>query len=179
MSVPTGPPATPDQVVAQVEALRAQVRAAVPPRTDDNLLIGTWNLRAFGDVSPTWAAGPRTSPKRDWTAVALVAAVVEQLDVVALQEVRRSTGALRFLRSRLGPTWRVLASDVTEGSAGNGERLAFLYDSSRVEPSGSWGRLCSRRSRGGPPTSSRAPRTRWGSSGCGPPGTRGSRCRSS
>lgn len=139
--MPTGPPATPDQVVAQVEALRAQVRAAVPPRTDDNLLIGTWNLRAFGDVSPTWAAGPRTSPKRDWTAVALVAAVVEQLDVVALQEVRRSTGALRFLRSRLGPTWRVLASDVTEGSAGNGERLAFLYDSSRVEPSGLVGEI--------------------------------------
>jgi len=136
-----GPPATPDEVVAQVATLRAHVAATVPPRTDDNLLIGTWNLRAFGNLTPSWAAGPTASPKRDWTAVALVAAVVEHLDVVALQEVRRATTALRFLRALLGPRWRVLASDVTEGGPGNGERLAFLYDSTRVEPSGLVGEI--------------------------------------
>lgn len=37
----------------------------------------------------------------------------------------------------LGPNWRVIAFDVAEESAGNGERLAFLYDSDRVQPSGS------------------------------------------
>lgn len=34
------------------------------------------------------------------------------------------------------PRYRVIASDVTEGDPGNGERLAFLYDSKRVQPSG-------------------------------------------
>ncbi len=136
----TTPPA-PATVEAQVAALRSAASATIPPRTPDNLLVGTWNLRAFGSVSPTWKATATSSPKRDWAAVAAIAAVVEHLDVVALQEVRRSTGALRFLRSRLGSHWRVLASDVTEGDAGNGERLAFLYDSTRVEPSGLVGEI--------------------------------------
>jgi hypothetical protein len=48
---------------------------------------------------------------------------------------------LRFLLERLGPNWRVIASDVAEGSAGNGERLAFLYDSDRVQPSGLVGEI--------------------------------------
>ncbi|GEA85901.1 endonuclease/exonuclease/phosphatase family protein [Cellulomonas gelida] len=141
MSPTTGVPAAPATVEAQVAALRLAVSATIPPRLPDNLLIGTWNLRAFGDVSPTWKATAKSSPKRDWAAVAAIAAVVEHLDVVALQEVRRSTSALRFLRSLLGPHWRVLASDVTEGNAGNGERLAFLYDSTRVEPSGLVGEI--------------------------------------
>ncbi|WP_139186692.1 endonuclease/exonuclease/phosphatase family protein [Arthrobacter crystallopoietes] len=61
--------------------------------------------------------------------------------MVAVQEVRRSIKALRFLLQRLGPNWRVIASDVTEGSAGNGERLAFLYDADRVQPSGLVGEI--------------------------------------
>jgi hypothetical protein len=51
--------------------------------------------------------------------VACLAEVISRFDVVALQEARRSTEALRFLLERLGPAWRVIASDVTEGSAGN------------------------------------------------------------
>ncbi|GEL95290.1 hypothetical protein CCO02nite_19480 [Cellulomonas composti] len=131
----------PGVVAAEVDAVRGAVAAVVPARTADNLLVGTWNLRAFGDVSRTWAVREGQSPKRDWRAVALIAAVAEHFDVVALQEVRRSTAALRFLLQRLGPQWKVLASDVTEGSAGNGERLAFVYDSTRVEPSGLVGEI--------------------------------------
>jgi hypothetical protein len=77
-------------------------------------------------------AGPRDSPKRDWHAVACIAEVASRFDVIALQESRRSTKALRFLLQTLGTTWKVIASDVTEGSAGNGERLAFLYNADRV-----------------------------------------------
>lgn len=42
--------------------------------------------------------------------------------------------ALKRLVARLGPDWRVIVSDVTAGTAGNGERLAFLYYSTRVQP---------------------------------------------
>lgn len=41
----------------------------------------------------------------------------------------------------VGPAWRVIASDVAEGAAGNGERLAFLYVSDRVQPSGLVGEI--------------------------------------
>jgi endonuclease/exonuclease/phosphatase family metal-dependent hydrolase len=67
--------------------------------------------------------------------------LVSRFDVIALQEVRRNPAALRFLLRHLGPGWRVIASDVTEGAAGNGERLAFLCDTSRVEPSGLVGEI--------------------------------------
>jgi hypothetical protein len=51
--------------------------------------------------------------------VACIAEVISRLDVIALQEARRSIKALRFLLERLGPNWQIFASDVPEGSAGN------------------------------------------------------------
>ncbi|MBT2555619.1 hypothetical protein [Arthrobacter sp. ISL-5] len=68
----------------------------IPARTDTNLLVATWNVRAFGDLTNKWAAGPRDSPKRDWHAAACIAEVISQFDVITLQEARRSTKALRF-----------------------------------------------------------------------------------
>jgi hypothetical protein len=41
----------------------------------------------------------------------------------------------------LGPEWRVMMSDVTAGDKGNSERLAYLYDSRRVTPSGLAGEI--------------------------------------
>ena len=132
---------TPPDVTQDLTRLAAALDASVPAKTATNLLIATWNVRAFGDLTNKWAAGPRDSPKRDWHAVACIAAVVSRFDVIALQEVRRNTTALRFLLELLGPTWRVIASDVTEGTAGNGERLAFLYNTDRLQPSGLVGEI--------------------------------------
>jgi hypothetical protein len=70
-----------------------------------------------------------------------VAAIIARFDVVAVQESRRNPKALKRLLAILGPQWRVIISDATEGSAGNGERLAFLYDSDRVQPSGLVGEI--------------------------------------
>ena len=134
-------PDVPAPIAAEISALRAAVRAVVPSKRPKNLLIGSWNLRAFGDVTPKWNAAPKDSPKRDWRAVALIAVILSRFDVIAVQEVRRETEALRFLLSRLGPDWRVITSDVTEGDEGNGERLSFLYDSTRVQPSGLVGEI--------------------------------------
>ncbi len=113
----------------------------MPAKKPTNLLIGSWNLRAFGDVTAKWNAAAQDSPKRDWRAVALVAAILTRFDVIAVQEVRRETRALRFLLSQLGPDWRVITTDVTEGDEGNGERLSFIYDSTRVQPSGLVGEI--------------------------------------
>lgn len=134
-------PGVPAKVTKEIKALRDAVGATVPAKQAGNLLIGSWNLRALGDVTPKWFSAPQDSPKRDWRAVALIAALVSRFDVVAVQEVRRETHALRFLLSRLGPDWRVITSDVTEGDQGNGERLSFIYDSTRVQPSGLVGEI--------------------------------------
>jgi endonuclease/exonuclease/phosphatase family metal-dependent hydrolase len=101
----------------------AHGEGAPPPRTFETLVLGTWNLREFD--SSTW--GTRLPES-----YAYIAEVIDRFDLVAVQEVRADLKALEALRSRLGKHWRHLVSDVTEGQAGNQERLAFLYDTRKV-----------------------------------------------
>lgn len=51
-------------------------------------------------------------------------------------EVPAQPKVLKHLLATLGPHWQGIVSDVTGRSAGNGDRLAFLYDTERVKPSG-------------------------------------------
>jgi endonuclease/exonuclease/phosphatase family metal-dependent hydrolase len=129
------------EVAGDLTRVSEALDAVVPPRSSSNLLIATWNLRAFAHLTGKWQAGAKDSPKRDWQAVAVIAEIVSRFDVVAVQEVRRNTDAARFLLSRLGPDWQLITSDVTEGDAGNGERLTFFYRSDRVQPSGLVGEI--------------------------------------
>ncbi|MET3206283.1 UNVERIFIED_ORG: hypothetical protein ABIB21_003102 [Arthrobacter sp. UYEF13] len=131
----------PAAVTEDLDRLRANLDAATPAKTEANLLIGTWNIRALGDLTAKWLAEPKDSPKRDWHAIACLAAVISRFDVVAVQESRRNPKALKRLLASLGSQWQVIISDVTEGSPGNGERLTFLYDSTRVQPSGLVGEI--------------------------------------
>jgi len=131
----------PAAVTEDLDRLQAALDAAIPARTDTNLLVGTWNIRALGDLTAKWLAGPKDSRKRDWHAIACLAAVISRFDGVAVQESRRNPAALKRLLASLGEDWRVIVSDVTEGNAGNGERIAFLYDSTRVQPAGLVGEI--------------------------------------
>jgi endonuclease/exonuclease/phosphatase family metal-dependent hydrolase len=131
----------PPEVRQDLAALSAALDFAVPAAVEGNLLIGTWNLRGFGALTPRWQSGTGDAPKRDWHAIACIAAVVSRFDVVAVQETRRTTTALRALLDQLGAGWQVICSDVTEGPDGNGERLAYLYNSLRVTPSGLVGEI--------------------------------------
>ena len=131
----------PPDVAESLISFRSALTEAVPPKGPRDVLIATWNLRAFGNLTAKWHAEPKDSPKRDWYSVACIAQVVACFDVVAVQEVRRNTTALQFLLEQLGDSWRVIVSDVTEGGPGNGERLTFLYDSTRVQPSGLVGEI--------------------------------------
>ena len=131
----------PAVVNRDLTSISAALDAVIPARTGQNLLIATWNLRGFGDLTDKWQAGPKDSPKRDWHAVAVIAEIMSRFDVIAVQEIRCNTTAARFLLARLGPGWRMITSDVTEGSAGNGERLSFFYRADRVQPSGLVGEI--------------------------------------
>ena len=48
--------------------------------------------------------------------------------MVALQEVRSNLKELKEVLRILGPDWDYIATDVTDGQAGNGERMVFLYN---------------------------------------------------
>lgn len=60
---------------------------------------------------------------------------------IALQEVNEDLCAINRVKQVLGFAWKVIFSDVTEGSSGNNERLAFLYDSRKLSFTGLAGEI--------------------------------------
>ncbi len=130
-------------VVEDIARLRRRIEDSELPAkvTDYNLLVGTWNIKAFGRVHEAWEENPG-SPKRNLRAMAYITEIVRRFDVIAIQEVKRDTSGIRMLLDDfLGPDWGLIISDVTAGSAGNAERLAFIYDRRRVRPSGLAGEI--------------------------------------
>ena len=98
--------------------------SGVPEKAvDDRLLIATWNVREF-DSSKGGARG--LEPLLN------IAEILSAFDLVAVQEVRRELAPLYRLLDLMGGWWRPIVTDVTRGTSGNLERLAFLYDSRKV-----------------------------------------------
>jgi endonuclease/exonuclease/phosphatase family metal-dependent hydrolase len=128
------PPASVSEWVARVNA---DLNRSVPVKVaGGNLLVATWNLRAFSDLTKAWTTADGGSPKRNFADVHAIAAMIGRFDVVAVQEVRGNLRALRYLLKVLGEEWAFILTDVSAGSSGNDERLAFLFDTGRVKPSG-------------------------------------------
>ncbi|WP_461208687.1 endonuclease/exonuclease/phosphatase family protein [Desulfocurvus sp. DL9XJH121] len=114
-------------------ALRADLDARVPARTlEKTLLLATWNIREFG----AGKYGGRLDES-----IAYIAEIVSRFDLVAVQEVRRCLSALNRVRDVLGPYWKCVFTDATEGTRGNDERMAFLFDSRKVRFGGLAGEL--------------------------------------
>lgn len=113
--------------------LRAALSASIPAKTvGDCLLLATWNIRDFGKGKQ----GGRSDE-----ALAYIAEILSRFDLVAVQEVSADLAELARVRRMLGRWWKAVYSDVTGGAAGNGERLAFLYDSRTVRHSGLAGEI--------------------------------------
>jgi len=85
--------------------------------------IATWNIREFDSTS---------YGKRSRESKVYIAEILSQFDLIALQEIRRDLQALEDIIYLLGPNWDYIATDVTEGSSGNKERMAFLYNKNKV-----------------------------------------------
>ncbi len=104
--------------------LRERLDAEIPVRTrEETLLLGTWNIREFDSTK---------YGRRMDDAFFFMAEVVSRFDLVAIQEVRSDLSALQRLQRTLGSWWKYLVTDVTEGTRGNQERMAFLYDARKV-----------------------------------------------
>ena len=127
----------PRPVLEDIVRLRRQMDRLNLPRklVDGNVLVGTWNIRAFGPVYPKWDENS-ASPKRNLRAMAIIVEIIRRFDVVAIQEVKEDLSGLLLLVDWLGPDWGYIVTDTTTGSAGNTERLAYVFDRRRVRP---WG----------------------------------------
>ena len=131
----TDPP--PQDIAAELADLSTALDADIPAKAlDRNLLIATWNLRMFGDLTEKWKAGETDSPKRDLHALLCIKDIISRFDVIAVQEVRGNIKCLRHLMKVIGPHWNFILTDVTKGDSGNDERMAFLFDTRKVQMSG-------------------------------------------
>ncbi|KAA3648152.1 MAG: endonuclease/exonuclease/phosphatase [Chloroflexi bacterium] len=115
-------------IIDRLLTLRSSLDRNVPQRSlHESLLLATWNIREFDSGK----YGKRT---RD--AYYFIAEIIARFDLVAVQEVNRDLTALKEVLKILGGYWDYLVTDVTEGSRGNQERMAFLYDSRKVKMGG-------------------------------------------
>lgn len=104
--------------------LKNELAKSIPGKTVDNtLLLATWNIREFDSEK----YGPRMGSTYYY-----MAEIISHFDLVAIQEVRDDLTAFKKLMSILGNHWAYIVSDITEGKAGNGERMAFVYDTRKV-----------------------------------------------
>jgi endonuclease/exonuclease/phosphatase family metal-dependent hydrolase len=126
----------PTDVQLEIDELKKDLGLNLPRKElDRNLLIATWNIREFGGLTEEWN-GDEHTPKRDLHSLLLIAEIVKRFDIVAIQEVTGKLKALRHMLKVLGEHWSFILTDVSKGSSGNDERLAYLYDTRKVQLSG-------------------------------------------
>ncbi|KGL53346.1 endonuclease [Porphyromonas canoris] len=132
----------PQEVQENLNTLKRDLDEKIPSKKlDKNLLIASWNIRGFGDLTREWASKEDDSPKRDLHSTLCIAEIIRRFDVVAVQEVKANIRALRDTLKVLGSDWSMILTDVNKGDAGNGERMAYLFDTRRVNLSGLAGEL--------------------------------------
>jgi endonuclease/exonuclease/phosphatase family metal-dependent hydrolase len=107
-------------VASEITALReyrdTKPGRAVPAKAANRLLLATWNVANLG------------VQEREESDYQLIAAMVAWFDIVAIQEVNDNLVGLREICKHLPASYRCLFSDI----AGNKERLAFVYDTSKI-----------------------------------------------
>jgi hypothetical protein len=86
--------------------------------------IATWNIREFGK---------KNYDGRSYEDFYYMAEIISRFDLVALQEIRGDLTEFRELLEILGPQWDFIATDVTDGAAGNGERMVFTFNRDKVQ----------------------------------------------
>jgi hypothetical protein len=105
----------------------------IPERKlSDTLLIATWNIREFDSTKYS---------VRGREPIFYIAEIINRFDLVAVQEVRDDLTAPNELTNYLGGWWKCVLTDATEGTQGNREHMAFLYDSRKIRFGGLAGEI--------------------------------------
>jgi hypothetical protein len=113
------------EVAGRLLSLRRRLEKQIPQRNAlSSVLIATWNIREFG-------ADAKFGTRLD-ESLLYIAEIISHFDLVAIQEVHQNLGNLQELMRLLGGWWDYLVTDVTLGTSGNSERIAFVYDGRKV-----------------------------------------------
>ena len=132
----------PIEVIQNLAELRTDLDQTVPfKELDRNLLIATWNIRGFGNFTRKWASDEKDSPRRDLHSIFCIAEILSRFDVIAVQEVKGNLRALRDTLKLLGDNWSMILTDTNKSDSGNDERMAYLFDTRRVQLSGLAGEI--------------------------------------
>jgi hypothetical protein len=119
------------RTISGLQRLRDGLKKEVNKKqTDHNLLIASWNIKEFGHTT-----------QRLPEAYFYIAEIINSFDLVSIQEIKSSLHDLQIIMRILGSDWKYVVNDITEGSAGNDERSAYLYNRKSVELSGVVGEL--------------------------------------
>ena len=106
-------------------AIRDRMAPIRARKSDTSLLLATWNIRDFDSNKFGW--GPRL-PETFY----YIAEMMACFDLIAVQEMNEDLAPFRKLMRILGREWDYIVTDVTEGQGGNGERMAFVYNTEKV-----------------------------------------------
>lgn len=132
----------PTEVQKNLLELSIDLDSKIPSKKiDKNILIATWNIRAFGNLTRKWDSDDSDSPKRDLHSIFCIAEIISRFDIIAVQEVKSNIRALRDTLKILGNNWSLILTDVSKGDSGNGERMAYIFDTRRIQLSGLAGEL--------------------------------------
>jgi exonuclease III len=127
----------PQDIIADLQILKSDLDSKLPSKKlEKNILISTWNIRAFGDITRKAISSGSDSPKRDFHSLLCIAEIIKRFDVIAIQEIKANIKGLRDVLKVLGNDWSLILTDVNRGDAGNGERMGYLFDTRRVQLSG-------------------------------------------
>ena len=112
------------RVIENLKRLRTDIRSHINQSRSNNnnnqtAKIATWNIRELGK---------KNYKGRTFEELYYIAEIISHFDLVAVQEVKADLDELDEVKRYLGPSWTYIATDVTDGSAGNGERMVFLYN---------------------------------------------------
>ncbi len=110
-----------ERIIKNLLLIREKLGEQIPRKTvSETLLLATWNIREF------------SMNKRLEESYYYIAEIISRFDIIALQEIAGDLGALKKVISILGGNWDYIVTDSTEGAAGGNERMAFLYDKSKL-----------------------------------------------
>lgn len=119
------------RIIENVLELRKTLDVQIPMKQNDkNLLLASWNIKEFGHIK-----------ERLPESYFYIAEIINRFDLVAIQEIKSTLDGLNLIMKLLGTNWGYLITDITEGTDGNKERFAYLYDKRKVKPSGLSGEI--------------------------------------
>jgi exonuclease III len=112
------------RIATNLLRLRESLKQEIPEKSvDERLLLCTWNIREF----ESGKYGPRLDESLFY-----IAEIISRFDLVAIQEVKSDLTSFDRVMHLLGGYWKYVITDVTLGTAGNDERIAFVFDSRKV-----------------------------------------------